>query len=492
MALAGVGLMAVAGLIGWLAYRSARANTPVASEKSIAVLPFLDLSPEKDQEYFCDGMTEELISELARITGLRVVARTSVFEFKGKPQDVRRVGTQLNVATVLEGSIRKSGDRLRITAQLVGVPDGYHLWSETYDRELKDVFDVQREISRAIATALQVSLGGRPATTPDTSNLEAYNLYLQGRYHCSKRNEPELESAIRYFQAAAKLDPKYARAYAGLAEAYLQLSSWASRNPREMMPKGKDYAVQALALDESIAEAHTSLGAIHLVYDWNVAAARREYERAIALNPGYVTGHWWYAFLLLASGHAQDARRELDVALRLDPLSLPVLTDAVDLYLDTGDRASALLTVRKALDLDPASTLARINFGVALIADNRIPEALAAFERAVADEPENARALYFLAVGQTRLGHREDAHRVIERLLALSKKKYVACEIAMAYSAAGDLDQALTWLERAFEDRSTCIGWLRAGGFRSGLAPLRALNGNPRYQAILTKPVSNQ
>ena len=215
-----IGLLAVAALSGLAVFRSARKSSIPRPEKSIAVLPFLDLSPTKDQEYFCDGMTDELISELAKSDGLRVVARTSVFAFKGKPQDVRQVGKQLNVATVLEGSIRKDGDHLRITAQLIGVPDGYHLWSESYDRELKDVFAVQKELSRSIAGALQVSLGGPPPAVRDTSNLEAYNLYLLGRYHWSKRSEPELDAAVRDFEAAVRLDPTYARAYAGLADAY--------------------------------------------------------------------------------------------------------------------------------------------------------------------------------------------------------------------------------------------------------------------------------
>ena len=327
-----IGLLAVAALSGLAVFRSTRKSSIPRPEKSIAVLPFLDLSPTKDQEYFCDGMTDELISELARIDGLRVVARTSVFAFKGKPQDVRQIGNQLNVATVLEGSIRKDGDHLRITAQLISVPDGYHLWSESYDRELKDVFAVQKELSRSIAGALQVSLGGPPAAVTDTSNLEAYNLYLLGRYHWSKRSEPELDAAVRDFEAAVQLDPTYARAYAGLADAYVQLSRWASRNPRETMPRARRYALRALELSESLAEAHTSLGAIHLFYDWDIAAARREYQKAIALNPGYVTAHWWYAFLLMASGQLQDARRELDQALRLDPLSVPILVDAASLY----------------------------------------------------------------------------------------------------------------------------------------------------------------
>ena len=273
-AAAWIGLLAVAALSGLTVFQSARKSSIPRPEKSIAVLPFLDLSPTKDQEYFCDGMTEELISELAKSAGLRVVARTSVFAFKGKPLDVRQVGKLLNVATVLEGSIRKDGDHLRITAQLIGVSDGYHLWAESYDRDLKDVFAVQKELSSSIAGALQVSLGGLPPPVRDTSSLEAYNLYLLGRYHWSKRSEPELDASVLDFEAAVRLDPAYARAYAGLADAYLQLGRWAFRDPRETMPRARHYALKALELSESLAEAHTSLGAIHLFYDWDLSQRR--------------------------------------------------------------------------------------------------------------------------------------------------------------------------------------------------------------------------
>jgi TolB-like protein/Flp pilus assembly protein TadD len=487
-----IGLLVLAILGGVALFYSARKSLSPLPENSIAVLPFLDMSPEKDQEYFCDGMTEELISQLARIDGLRVVARTSAFQFKGKPQDVRQVGKQLNVTTVLEGSVRKAGGHLRITVQLIGVSDGYHLWSESYDRELRDVFDIQMEISRSIAGVLRVSLGRSAPAVSDTSNLEAYNLYLLGRYHWSKRTESDLEAAVRDFEAAVRLDPAYAQAYAGLADSYLQLGTWASRDPRQMMPKATQYAVKALELNEGLAEAHTSLGAIHLLYDWNVAAARREYERAIALNPGYVTAHWWYAFLLLASGELQEARRELDLALRRDPLSVPILVDAVSFDIESGYPSRALVAARKALELDPTSTLARISLGSALAAQNRLPEALAAFRTAAAADPGNARALQFLAGVHARLGERREAEEAIVLMLDLSKTRFVACDIAAAYAAAGHSDLAFAWLERAVEARSTCIGWLHAGRLGGALDPFRALASSGRYRAVMAKAVSNQ
>jgi serine/threonine-protein kinase len=487
-----IGPLLAAILAGVALDYSWRMSPSPLPEKSIAVLPFLDLSPEKDQEYFCDGMTEELISELAGIDGLRVVARTSAFQFKGKPQDVRQVGKQLNVTTVLEGSVRKTGGHLRISAQLIGVRDGYHLWSDSYDRDLKDVFDIQKEISRSIAGALRVSLGGSARAIGDTSNLEAYNLYLLGRYHWSKRTESDLEAAVRDFEAAAQLDPAYAKAYAGLADSYLQLGTWVSRDPREMMAKATRNAVKALELSEGLADAHTSLGAIHLLYDWDVTAARREYERAIALNPGYVTGHWWYAFLLLASGELPEARRELDLALRLDPLSVPVLVDAVSFDIESGDPSRALVAARKALELDPASALARISLGSALAAQNRLPEALAAFRTASDSDPGNARALQFLVDVHTRLGHRKEAEEAIALMLALSKTRFMACDIAAAYASAGQSDLAFMWLNRAIETRSTCVGWLLAGRLGGALDPFRALASSGQFRGVMAKAISNQ
>jgi tetratricopeptide (TPR) repeat protein len=434
-------------------------------------------------------MTDELISELSRIDALRVVSRTSVFAFKGQREDVREVGRRLNVATVLEGSIRRAGDHMRITAQLISVPDGYHLWSESYDRESKDVFAVQEELSRSIAGALQANFGGTPPPVKDTSNLEAYNFYLLGRYHWSKRTEPELDAALRDFEAAVRLDPGYARAYAGLADTYVQFGRWASINPRETMPRASQYALKALELSDSLAEAHTSLGVIHLFYDWNIAAARREYQKAIALNPGYVTAHWWYAFLLLAAGQLQDARRELDQALRLDPLSVPILADAVKLYVESGDVSGALSMARNALELDPTSTVARVNLGLAFATQDRLSEALGAFKEAAATDPENPAALEFLAAAHAGLGQRQAAERVLNRLLTLSKRKYVACEIGAVYASAGQPKQALRWLKRAVDERSTCIPWLRARRFGGVLNPFHALTGNRQYEQMLAEAV---
>jgi TolB-like protein/tetratricopeptide (TPR) repeat protein len=475
--------------VSWWQGGIPHSNAPIP----IAVLPLINLDRNPDHDYFADGLTGEIIRNLSIIEGLAVRSQTSSFALKGKSQNVHDVGRQLDAEYVVEGSVLLSGRQLRINAQLVRVRDDFPLWSGKYDRELTDVFYVQDEISREIVNHLRLKLGrGEPApVVSDTSNMEAYNLYLLGRNHWSKRNESDLEAAVHDFEAAVRLDPAYARAYAGLADTYLQLGTWGSRDARVMMPKAAQYAVKALELNESLADAHTALGAIHLLYDWDAAAARREYERAIVLNPGYVTAHWWFAFLLLASGELPDAQRELDRALRLDPLSVPVLVDAVSFYIETGDPQRALPAAQKALEIDPTSMLARISLGSALASQNRLKEALVAFEQATADQA-NARALQFLAGGHAKLGHREDVEKAITQLLRLSKTTFVNCEVAAAYADAGQSDLALVWLQRAVESRSACVGWLRLGRFGGAFEPFRALVSSARYRAILANAVPNR
>src|ERR1700693_4871519 len=291
--------------------RSAGASSPQLA--SIAVLPFADLSPDRDQEDFCDGMTEEIIDALAKVNGFRVVARTSSFAFKGKQQDIREIGKKLNVATVLEGSVRKDGNRLRVTAQLNSVADGYHLWSETYERELKDVFTVQDEISRAIVGTLQLKLansGRQPR--PPSANVEAYDLYLQGRYHWSRWRSEGAERAIEYFQQAIQKDPNYAAAYSGLADSYAWLGFFGALPPNEAMPKARQAALKALALDDTLAVAHTSLGYVKSLHEFDWPGAEREFKRALQLHSGDSEAHFGYGITYLAPvGRLDEAVRDM-------------------------------------------------------------------------------------------------------------------------------------------------------------------------------------
>lgn len=293
---------------------------------SIAVLPFADLSPDRDQEYFCDGMTEEIIDALAKVDGFRVVARTSSFAFKGKQQDIREIGKKLNVGAVLEGSVRKDGNLLRVTAQLNSVSDGYHLWSQTYERELKDVFSVQDEIAKAIVNTLQLKLATpRPKRAV---NVEAYDLYLQGRYHWNRWRLEGAERGLQFFEQATQKDPKYAAAYAGIADSYAWLGFFGNVAPSEAMPKARAAADKAIALDDTLAEAHTSLGYVKALYDYDWSGAEREFLRAIQLNPGLADAHFGYGIVFLApQERGAEALREMLLARDLDPLrpSTPIL-----------------------------------------------------------------------------------------------------------------------------------------------------------------------
>src|SRR5579883_555332 len=288
------------------------APSPGGIPSSVVVLPFLDLSPQKDQEYFSDGLTEEIIDALTRVPNLRVVARTSAFAYKGKAVDIRQIGDQLKVAAVLEGSVRKAGDQLRITAQLARVSDGYHLWSHTYDRNLRDIFAVQREISQAIADQLRA--GEVPRQT-QPRDVEAWRFYQEGRYFFNQFETPVSErKAIERYQAAIGRDPNFAQAYAGMADAYAYMAEVFAVAPREVMPKAREAAEKALALDDSAAEAHVSLGIVKLDFDRDRDAGQREFIRAIQLNPGLGYAHHWYAHSLEAQGRLEEAMVEMKKA----------------------------------------------------------------------------------------------------------------------------------------------------------------------------------
>lgn len=320
-----VAAVVLAGVVYWSARRAQRKGARTAAISSVAVLPFTDMSPQKDQEYFCDGLTEELIQELARVDGLRVAARTSAFQFKGKGVDIRRAGEQLKADAVVEGSVRKEGNKVRITAQLVSVADGYHLWSATYDREFADLFGIQEEISRSIATALRRELAGRSLTTRYSRDPQAYDLYLYGRFYWRKTSPEAVAKARRYFEQAIEKDPRFALAYAGLADSYASSVLLEEREPAgrmENLAKAKMAARKALEIDPALPEAHVPL-AVASCRLWEWREAEREFRRAIELDPNYATAHNLYANTYLAPrGELADAFRELKQALELEPLDL--------------------------------------------------------------------------------------------------------------------------------------------------------------------------
>lgn len=474
----------------WLAGRSGRGEraasraVPGGELASIAVLPFADLSPQKDQEYFCDGMTDELISALTKVEGLRVLSRTSAFQFKGKQDDLRQIGEQLRVGTVLRGSVRKEGNRLRITAQLIQVADGRYLWSETYEREMKDLFAVQDAISRALAQKLRVQLVGeqRRLFNPHTENLEAYNLYLQGRYHWNQRTEKGLQRSVEYFEQAIARDRRFTLAYAGLADSHALLASYGVLPPREVMPKAKAAATRALEIDDTLGEAHASLGFVRSFYDWDWAGAEQEYRRAMQLNPGYATAHHWYSGYLRAVGRLPEALAAIRRAQELDPLSPAIGRDLGRVLLSLRRPDQAIEQYRKTLELDPNFPSGYLHLGMAYEQKSMYEEAVAAGQKARDLPGGNPLILAGLGHSYALWGKKDKARELLGELKELSRQRYVpAFDMALVHIGLDDKDRAFEWLEKACQERDGWLVWLKAD-------PLfDSLRSDPRFAALLKK-----
>lgn len=452
-------------------------------ERSIAVLPFVNMSPDSDTDYFSDGMAEELINVLARIPGLKVAARTSSFAFKGKRLDVRDLADRLKVAYVLEGSVRKAGDRLRITAQLVEAARGYHLWTETYDRGLEDVFAVQEEIALAIADALQVQLGvgSAPLVRHGTSDVDAYTLYLEGRYHLNKRKAPAYRKAVECFERAIELDPEYAFAHSGLADLYLLFERYSVLSPKEAVPRAREAAERAVELAPDLAEALTSLAYVRFLGEWNPKAAEPLYRRALARDPRYVTAHHWYGWFLLQQGRFEDALVELRRGLELEPLSLILNANVGTVLYMMRRYDEAIDAARRTLELDSRFVVAHQWLGRACELSGRIDEGVAVHRRALeilgGDDPES---LGSLGHARALAGDREGAAAALARLEALSGRRFVSRYwVALVRLGLGESDRALDELEQAFDEG---FDWCLFVAVDPMFDPLRK---EPRFQSLV-------
>src|SRR5947207_1548576 len=363
----------------------------VGKTRSLAVLPFVNASADPENEYLCDGVTDELINALTKVEGLRIASRTSVFALKGKPQDIRAIGALLGVSAVLEGTVRKSGDRLRITVQLAAADDGRTLWSERYDRTLDDVFAVQDEISRTIVSTLRTTfLADIADPTPQryTHNLAAYSLYLKVRYCWNKRSQEGVLESISFFKEAIDHDPDYALAYSGLSDSYALQVDYRSVPVTEGYRLAREYALKALALDQSLPEAHTSLAWVLHVYDWDWPGAMREYARALELNPGFATAHHWYSYVLLVNGQSEQAMTEVLTALELDPSSLSVRRGVGWISYYTRRYEQALYHLRRAVAMNPTSEDTYRVMGLVLMQQGAYAEAERAFREAITLSPD--------------------------------------------------------------------------------------------------------
>ncbi|MDQ4122174.1 MAG: protein kinase [Acidobacteriota bacterium] len=452
-------------------------------KNSIAVLPFANLSADAENEYFCDGLAEELLNALAKIEDLKVAARTSAFSFKGKNTNVSEIGKTLNVETVLEGSVRRSGERIRITVQLINASDGYHLWSERYDREMRDIFDVQDEITLAVVGALKLKLLGREKASllkRYTDNIKAYQLYLWGRFHARSFESNGFREAIKCYQEAIAIDAHYAPAYAGLADTYT-VASFSFFTPAEALPKAKEAAKKALEIDDGLAEAHTSLAIIEMYYDQRWAEAEREFKRAIELNPGDANAHNWYGWFLGLMGRSDESMVELKLALTLDPLSSQINTAIGNLYYWMRNPDRAIEEYRKVLDLKPNFNIARCFLAEAYVQKGDFSAALIELQKAWSGA-EDSIILTLTGYTEAVAGNYGEAKRRLESLKSLSKIKYVpAFEMAIIYVGLGEKEEAFKWLEKAYQEHSVWLPWL-------GVDPkFDEFRSDPRFQDLLNR-----
>ena len=460
---------------------------PVAGPESraIAVLPFVNASADPDNEYFSDGMTDELITALTKVEGLRVASRTSVFALKHVREDVRSLGARLDVSAILEGTVRKAGNRLRITVQLTNVADGRTLWSERYDREMADVFAIQDEIAGTIVRTLRSTLLGDlgdPTPVRYTRNVRAYSLYLKGRYWWNRRTQADIAEGIRYFEQAIAEDPDYALAYSGLADSYALDLDYRGAPVAEGMERAKSEARRAIQLDDSLAEAHTSLGWVTFIYDWDWVTAEREFRRAIELNPRYSTARQWYAWNLLAMGRFDEALSEGRVAVDLDPASVSIRRSLGWLQYYCRQHDAALENLRRALTMDPTAEETHRLLGLVYMQTGKYDDAAAAFRESIANSSNAVLAFAGLGHVAALRGRPDEARAVLDELQKRARTQYVSPVAMVGLQARlGENDAAFEELDRAYAERRGWLTYLRIEPLLDGL------RGDPRFQRLLER-----
>ncbi len=469
-----------------LAYGTPTPGTtqPVSRVAALAVLPFVNMSADHENEFFSDGITEELINALTRVKGLRVTSRTSAFAYKGRDLDVREIGQKLNVSAVLEGSVRRAGNRLRVTAQLINAADGYHLWSEIYDRQMADVFEVQDELTRSIVSTLRPKLVGdsEPLVLPATSNVEAYTMYLKGRYFWNKRTLEAYRRGIEFFEQALGKDPKYALAYTGIADCWAMLAFdyFGGVPAKEGMPKAKAAALKALELDDSLAEARSPLAVVAMLYDWDYVASEQQFKRALQLRPGYFPARMWYSFLLSVRGRHDEALELIQRTAELEPLSIIVHQAVARCFHYAGRDEEALEHCRRLLEMDPGYVSGYETMTRPLLMLGRYDEALETAREGVERSGRWSLLLGALGMVYGRMGRREEADAVIAELEAAAGQRYVPrYHIAMVYHGLRDEARVMQEFERSVEERSGVVAWSKVDPVINWLMP------NERFRQVL-------
>jgi eukaryotic-like serine/threonine-protein kinase len=465
------------------------AHAPSPNEKSIAVLPFENLSEDKSNAYFADGIQDEILTRLSKIADLKVISRTSTEKYKSKPDNLREIAKQLGVSNILEGSVQKAADQVRVSVQLINATTDGHLWAEIYDRKLTDIFKVESDIAKTIAETLQAKLTGseeHAISIKPTADAAAYQLYLKGRFFWGRRSGDNIPKAIEYFEEAIRQDPKYALAYAGLAEAWITLPGHTSARLEDVKPKAKEAALKSLQIDDTLAEAHTALAQV-LFFDLDFAGAIKEFQRAIDLDPNYATAHHWYANgPLLALGKFDEAIAEGARAVELDPLSPIINVNQANNYIIAGRYDEAIHQIRKALELEPEFGYAHSNLGLALEFKGDFPGAIAEFKRA---HQLNGDPLSLAYLGNLygKTGNVREAANILTELEQLTKTKYVsAYAFALVQAGLGNRAEALRWLEKCYADRSQEITYIRVDRL---LDPVR---DDPGFQNLVGRVFSGK
>jgi TolB-like protein/class 3 adenylate cyclase/Tfp pilus assembly protein PilF len=493
LSLIGLALLAAVVTIGFLLFRYKRPFAAMAlgvPEKSVAVLPFENLSEDKTNAYFADGIQEEILTRLSKIADLKVISRTSTQHYKSAPGNLPEIARQLGVAHVLEGSVQKSADAVRVNVQLIKAANDSHLWADTYDRKSTDIFAVESEIAKTIAETLQATLTAseqRAIAIRPTENPEAYQLYLKGRFFWNKRTEADLKKSIDYFNQAIQKDPNYALAYAGLADAWLVLPVFGGGAPKDCSPKAETAARRAIHLDETLAEPHASLGLLLAIYYFDFSSSIQELERAIHLNPNYAMAHHWLGNLPLTfTGQFDRAIGELKRALELDPLSMIINANLGQTYCYSRQYEEAVVQLRRTIEIDPSFYYAHFQLGQTLEFKGDRDAAIAEYQKAreLNDDPL-VQAL--LAQATAKSGNPTQARKLLEQLKEESSHRYVtAYGIGLIHLGLGEKEEALRWFEKSYEDRAgTEIGYLKVDPF------LDSLRGDPRFEALVQKVVAS-